>query len=346
MRAAVNESYGSPDVLEIRQLPQPQPKAGEVLIRVHATTVSRTDCGMLRPHPFFVRLVAGLLRPKLKILGMDFAGVVEAVGAGVTSFKPGDHVFGLSPDIYGAHAEYLCMPETGAMATMPPGARFGAVVVCEGAWYADTYLQAFRFTPGQSILIYGAAGAIGTAAVQLAKSYGAMVTAIVATRHMGLVKSLGADRVVDYSAEDFTQIGETFDGVFDAVGKTTYFRCRRLLKPDGVFAATDLGPWGQNPLLAIWSSITGSHRVIFPLPQSGTAKAFVDFLKTRMAADEFRAVIDREYPLEAIADAYRYVETGQKTGIVVINVRPPDANAPAELSHTLNPPDVRPQSPR
>jgi NADPH:quinone reductase-like Zn-dependent oxidoreductase len=320
MKAVISARYGLPDVLEIRQVPKPQPKAGEVLVRVHATTVSRTDCGMLRPHPFFVRLVAGLLRPKLTILGLDFAGEVQAVGAGVTRFKPGDRVFGLSPDVYGAHAEYLCVPEDGAIAAMPASTRFEQAVVCEGAWYADTYLQAFRLEPGHSILIYGASGAIGTAAVQLAKSCGATVTAVVATRHLDLTRSLGADRAVDYTAQDFTQIGETFDFVFDAVGKTTYFRCRRLLKPAGVFAATDLGPWGQNPLLAIWSAITGRRRVVFPLPQSGQARALVERVKTRIEAGEFRPVIDREYPLAAIADAYRYVETQRKTGIVVVNV--------------------------
>lgn len=322
MRAAVNTRYGSPDVVEIRQAPKPEPAAGEVLIKVHATTVSRTDCGMRRPRPSFVRLVAGLLRPKCTILGMDFAGEVEAVGAGVTTFKPGNRVFGLSPVVFGAHAEYLCLPEDTAMAVMPLGVGFGEAVVCEGAWYADTNLQAFHLEPGHSILIYGASGAIGTAAVQLAKSYGAKVTAVVAAPHLELVRSLGADHTVDYTAQDFTQIGETFDGVFDAVGKTTYFRCRRLLKPEGVFAAADLGPWCQNPLLTIWSAITGSHRVVFPLPKSSKAKTFVEFLKTRMEAGEFRAVVDREYPLEAIAEAYRYVETEQKTGIVVINVWP------------------------
>jgi NADPH:quinone reductase-like Zn-dependent oxidoreductase len=322
MKAAITTRYGPPDIVQIRQVPKPEPTAGEVLIKVYATTVSRTDCGMRRPHPQFVRLGAGLLRPKRTILGMDFAGEVEKVGSGVTLFKPGDRVFGLSPDEYGAHAEYLCVPETAAMATIPAGTPFCDAVVCEGAWYADTYLQAFHLKPGHSILIYGAGGAIGTAAVQLAKSYGAKVTAVVATRHLELVKSLGVQDAVDYTKQDFTQIGETFDVVFDAVGKTTYFSCRRLLKPAGVFAATDLGPWGQNILLTIWSAITGSHRVIFPLPQSSKAKVFVEFLKTRMEAGELRAVIDRAYPLEAIADAYRYVETAQKTGIVVINMRP------------------------
>ena len=320
MKAVVNTRYGSPDVLEIRQVPKPQPKAGEVLIRVHATTVSRTDCGMLRPHPFFVRFFAGLRRPKLTILGMDFAGEVEALGPDVASFKSGDRVSGLSPDVFGAHAEYLCVPQDGAIAAMPAGTRFDEAVVCEGAWYADTSLRRLCVKPGHRILIYGASGAIGTAAVQLAKSYGAEVTAVVAARHLDLVNSLGANRVVDYTAQDFTEIGETFDSVFDAVGKTTFLRCRKLLRPGGVFAATDLGPWCQNPLLAIWSSITRSKRVVFPLPKN--SEAFVDSLKARMEAGQFRAVIDREYPLEAIADAYRYVETGQKTGIVVINVMP------------------------
>lgn len=320
MNAVVNTRYGSPDVLEIRQVPKPQPKAGEVLIRVHATTVSRTDCGMLRAHPFFVRFFTGLRRPKRTILGMDFAGEVEAVGDGVASFTPGDRVFGMSPDDFGAHAEYLCMSERGPIATMPKGARFDEVVVCEGAWYADTCLRGLRVKPGHRILIYGASGAIGTAAVQLAKSYGAEVTAVVATQHLDLVESLGANRAVDYTARDFAQIGETFDSVLDAVGKTTFFRCRRLLRPGGVFAATDLGPWCQNLLLAIWSSITRSNRVVFPLPKN--SEGFVDSLKARMEARQFRAVVDREYPLEAIADAYRYVETGQKTGIVVINIVP------------------------
>jgi len=246
MKAVINARWGSPDVLEIRQVPKPEPKAGEVLIRVHATTVSRTDCGMLRPHPFFVRLFAGLRRPKRTILGMDFAGEVEAVGAGITSFKPGDRVFGVSPDVYGAHAEYLCVPEKGAIAAC----LWCTLQRCcgmRGAWYADTYLQAFRLKPGHRILVYGASGAIGTAAVQLAKSYGANVTAVVATRHLDLVRTLGVNRAVDYTAEDFTQIGETFDCVLDAVGKTTYFRCRRLLKPEGVFAATDLGPGARTP---------------------------------------------------------------------------------------------------
>jgi NADPH:quinone reductase-like Zn-dependent oxidoreductase len=336
MKAVVNTRYGSPDVLEIRQVPKPQPKAGEVLVRVHATTVSRTDCGILRAQPLIVRFFMGLRRPKRTILGMDFAGEVEAVGAGVASFMPGEHVFGMSPDDFGAHAEYLCVSEMGAIAAMPKGARFDEAVVCEGAWYADTSLRALCVKPGHRILIYGASGAIGTAAVQLAKSYGAEVTAVVATRHLDLVHSWRDPRCRLHRPGFRARRDVRF--CFRRGRKTTFFRCRRLLRPGGVFAATDLGPGCQNPLLAIWSSITGNNRVIFPLPKySGV---FVDSLKARMEARQFRAVIDREYPLEAIADAYRYVETGQKTGVVVINVMPA-----AEHTHPQPPSIMRQQEP-
>ena len=265
-----------------------------------------------------MRPYTGLLRPKRTVLGLDFAGTVELVGKGVTKFTHGAHVFGLTPGGYGAHAEYVCLPENGAVSAMPSGMRFDEVVVCEGAWYANTYLRKFNLKPGHKILIYGASGAIGTSAVQLSKIYGAEVTAIASTPHLDLARRLGADRVVDYTVEDFTQIGESFDFVLDAVGKTSFFQCRPLLKPEGVFAATDLGPWWQNVILAIWSSLTGSGRVVFPTPHS--SQFFVEFLKARIEADEFHAVVDRKYPLSGIADAYRYVETEQKAGIVVIEV--------------------------
>jgi NADPH:quinone reductase-like Zn-dependent oxidoreductase len=323
MKAAVVTRYGSPDVVQIREVPKPAPAAGEILIRVHAATVNRTDCGELRPHPFLGRLVFGLRRPKRTIFGMDVAGEVEAVGAGVTAFRPGDRVFGMcSFRKNGAHAEYVCASEAGPIALMPGNMGFDEAVVCEGAYYANPGMKRFRLGPGHRILIYGASGAIGTAAVQLAKFHGAEVTAVVATRHLELVKSLGADRVIDYTAQDFTRIGERFEFVFDAVGKASYLRCRRLLKPGAVFMATDVGPWCQNLPLAFWSWITGSNRVVVPLPSRAGARAFVAFLKGLMETGRFRAVIDRKYPLEAIADAYRYVETGQKTGIVVIKVAP------------------------
>jgi len=320
MKAALVTRYGSPDVVAIGEAPKPAPAAGEVLVRVHAASVNRTDCGLLRAHPFFIRLFTGLLRPRRPILGMDFAGEVEAVGAAVTAFRPGDRVFGMIPlSNNGAHAEYACAPQS-TLAHIPAGLPFDQAVVCEGAFYAHSVLEKIGLQAGQAILIYGASGAIGTAMVQLAKAAGATVTAVVATPQLELARSLGADRVVDYTAEDFTRIGQTFDFVVDAVGKTSYLRCRRLLTPRGVYSATDLGPGGQNLLLGLGFWLIRSHRVIMVAPMR--IGGFVGFLKGRMEAGQFRAVVDRSYPLEAIADAYRYVETGQKAGIVVINVAP------------------------
>lgn len=320
MKAVVNEHYGAPDILDIREIPTPVPEAGELLIKVHATTVGRTDSCALRAHPFFMRPFTGLLRPKRAVLGLDFAGTVEAVGKGTRQFSAGDRVFGLTPGGYGAHAEYVCVPEDAAISTMPPGKRFHELVVGEGAWYANTYLKKFNLKPGHNILIYGASGAIGTAALQLSKIYGAEVTAIVSAPHLDLARRLGADHVVDYTAEDFTKIGDSFDFVLDAVGKTSFCRCLPLLKPRGVFAATDLGPGWQNVILETWSSLNGTGRVVFPTPR--TDRSFIEFLKARIEEDEFYTVIDRKYPLRDIADAYRYVETEQKAGIVVIDVVP------------------------
>ena len=255
MKAAIITRYGSPDVVKVVEASKPAPAAGEVLVRVHATTVNRTDCGELRPR-LIGRLLFGLRRPRRTIFGMDFAGVIEAVGVEVKSLKPGDRVFGMCPSRNnGAHAEYVCIPESGPIATMPASSRFDEAVVCEGAFYANSGLRRFHIGVGHKILIYGASGAIGSAAVQLAKAYGAEVTTVVATRQLELVKSLGADRAIDYTAEDFSRIGERFDFIFEAVGKASFFRCRRLLKPEGTFMATDVGPWGQYLPLMIWSAI-------------------------------------------------------------------------------------------
>ena len=318
MRAAVSARYGSPDVIEIRDVPIPVPAANEVLINVRATTVNRTDCGMLEPHPFFIRAATGLFRPKHTILGMDFAGRIKSVGSGVESFKVGDRVFGMSPKTFGAHAEYLCVPANGQIAHMPSDVAFNEVVVCEGAWYADTNLRWLGVEAGQSILIYGASGAIGVAAVQLAKARGATVTAVVGTRHLELATSLGADRVIDYKAEDFTRIDDVFDAVFDAVGKTTYGQCRKLMKSTARFSTTDLGRWWHNIFLSILHRLIGSRRVNIPFPAS--RQDFVGEMKQLMESGALRAVVDRTYHLAAIAEAYRYVGQGQKTGIVVIDL--------------------------
>jgi NADPH:quinone reductase-like Zn-dependent oxidoreductase len=317
MKAAICTGYGSPDLVQIRDVPKPAPRQGEVLIKVYAATVNRTDCGVLRAHPFPIRFIYGWNGPKQPILGMDFAGEVEALGAGATKFAIGDRVFGMQSMLrLGAHAEYMCAPESPYLALMPAGLQFDEAVVCEGAYYAYCSLKALHLESGRNILIYGASGAIGSAAVQLAKALGAKVTAVVASRHVDLAKSLGADCVVDYTKGDFSKIGEKFDCILDAVGKTTFFRCRRLLKVGGQFAATDAGPGGQTLLLMLWTSLTGSKRVFCVMPRR--YPEFNDYLKGLMDAKRFRAVIDRRYPFDQIADAYRYVETGQKTGIVVV----------------------------
>jgi NADPH:quinone reductase-like Zn-dependent oxidoreductase len=316
MKAVVFHRYGSPGRLSLREVPVPRPVPGEVLVRVRATTVNRTDTATLRAHPFFARAMTGLLRPKMQTLGMDFAGIVDGLGDGVTFFQPGDRVFGVLPDTFGAHAEYFCLPADGAIARIPGDLRFDEAVVGEGAWYASSTVG--LLSAGQRCLIYGASGAIGTAAVQLAKSRGAKVTAVVGQRHIALAERLGADRIINYEDEDFTEIGETFDLVLDAVGKTSWFACRKLLNQNGIFAATDLGPFWSNILLGMWFGMSGSRRVRVPYPED--APGFVRHLADLMAEGAFRGVFDRSYPLEDIVEAFQYVEAGQKTGIVVINV--------------------------
>lgn len=269
----------------------------------------------------FERLIIARGRPQRRVLGLDFAGEIVAIGADVSAFKPGDRVFGMCPrGANGAQAEYLCMPAAGPIAAMPSAIPFDEAPVCEGAYYAYSSVSKFC-APGCKALIYGASGAIGTAAVQLAKHFGAHVTAVVATRHLEMTRSLGADRVIDYATPEFRKLGKSFDFVLDAVGKMSVIKWRRLLKPDGFFAITDLGPWAQDTPFLLWSAITRSGKVSVPLPRRGSAPQFVNFLKERMEAGQFRAVVGRKYSLDAIADAYRYVQTGQKTGIVVIDVQ-------------------------
>lgn len=316
MKALVFERYGSPDVLSFETVPRPLPSKGEVRVKVHAATVNRTDTATLRAHPFFARAATGLIRPKMRVLGMDFAGEIDLLGEEVGTFDVGDRVFGISPDTFGAHAEYLCVPADGAIAHVPGSLPYHEAVVGEGAWYANGTTRVL--SQGKRCLIYGASGAIGTAAVQLAKARGAHVTAVVGTRHVDLPGSLGADRVVNFETEDFTGRGETFDLVFDAVGKTSFFECRDLLTEDGIFSATDLGPGWSNIILSVFYGATGSGRVRIPFPED--APGFVRQLASLMSEGKFQGVFDRRVAFDDIADAFRYVETGQKTGIVVIDI--------------------------
>jgi NADPH:quinone reductase-like Zn-dependent oxidoreductase len=317
MRAVVYDRYGPPDVLRLEEVERPVPKDDEVLVKIHATTVNRSDCGWRKATPFFARFFTGLRRPKRKILGMELAGEVEAVGAAVTEFEVGDHVFGVKGS--GAHAEFVCMRGSAALAHKPSGMTFEeAAAVCDGASIALACLRRADLRKGRSILIYGASGSIGTAAVQLAKYFDADVTAVCNTKNVELVASLGADQVIDYTQEDFTKNGETYDVVFDAVGKHSFRRCRRSLKPGGIYIETDLGFLWHVPILALLTRRIGNKRVTLPVPRY--TKEDVLFLKELIEAGKYRAVIDRHYPLEDVVEATRYVETGQKTGNVVLTV--------------------------
>ena len=321
MKAAVRSRYGGPEVVRVAEVEKPVPKDNEVVVKVHATTVNRTDCGVRAAHPFLYRLFVGLRRPRLTILGNEFAGEVEAVGDGVRSFAPGNKVFGFSPNKFGAHAEYMVMPEHGSIGAMPANLSYEeAAPGTEGAHYALSGIRSARVQAGQDVLVYGATGAIGSAAVQLLVSLGAKVTAVCAAAHRDLVMGLGAVRVIDYTTEDFTRDSETYDLVIDAVGKSSFGRCRRLLRPRGIYLSTDLGPLSQNPILALVTPLFGRRRVMFPIPTQRDPAEIMRYLKDLMESGAFKPVIDRRYPLDQIVEAYRYVETGQKVGNVVITV--------------------------
>jgi len=327
MKAIVYTKYGPPEVLQLKELPKPAPKDNEVLIKIYATTVNRTDCGFRKPeYPVIIRLINGLFKPKKTILGSELAGDIEAIGKDVKTFKTGDQVFGLSALNFGAHAEYICLPETGSITAKPANISYNeAAAVCDGLMLATTYIRKIDFTNERKILINGASGSIGSACVQLAKYYGAEITAVCDTRNFEIVKLLGAYEVIDYTKEDFTKNGNMYDAVIDAVGKSSFFRCKKILKPGGVYFSTELGYLSQNIFLAlltpIFSNMTGrqkAKKVKFPIPKD--SKKDMVFFKELIEAGKYKAVIDRSYPLEKIVEATKYVETGQKVGNVVITL--------------------------
>ena len=325
MRAVVYDRYGAPDVLRLEEVERPAPNADEVLVKIHATTVNRADCATREANrrsglavSLLSRLISGISRPRQRILGNELAGEVAAVGPAVHEFAVGDRVFGSSGLRFGAHAQFICLPERARIAQMPTGMSFEeAAPICDGALNALTCLKQADLRKGRTILIYGASGAIGTAGVQLARHFGADVTAVCSTKNLELVRSLGADRVIDYTQEDFTKNGQTYDVILDAVGKHSFKRCRGSLEPGGVYLPTDgLG----NLVLALWTPRVGDKKVLFQIPPRQT-KRDVLFLKELVEAGEYRPVIDRRYPLEDVVEATRYVETEQKTGNVVLTVK-------------------------
>ena len=324
MRAVTYDTYGPPDVLRLEDVERPVPKEDEVLVKVHATTVNRSDVHIRDANrrgglavTLLSRMVTGLRRPRQPILGSEFAGEVVAAGAAVKEFAIGDRVFGSTGLRFGAHAEFVCVRESRRIALMPAGMSFEAAApICDGALNALMCLKMADLRKGRRILIYGASGAIGTAGVQLARYYDAEVTAVCSTKNLELVKSLGADRVIDYTQEDFTKNGQTYHVIFDAVGKHSFKRSRDSLEPGGVYLPTD---GSENLVLALWPSRARDKRVVFQIPPRQT-KQDVLFLKELVEAGKFRPVIDRCYPLEDVIEATRYVETEHKTGNVVLTV--------------------------
>jgi NADPH:quinone reductase-like Zn-dependent oxidoreductase len=319
MKAIVYTRYGPPEVATLSEVPKPLPKANELLIKVYASTVNRTDSGFRSAQYFISRFWTGLLRPKHQILGCEFSGVVEEIGQAVTTFKKGDKVFGFNDRTSGGHGEYLTITETDAVATMPINFSFEvAAPLTEGAHYALADIRAAKVERGQNVLVYGATGAIGSAALQLLKHFGATVTAVCNTQNVALVKSLGVDTVIDYQTQDFTKTEVKFEFIFDAVGKSSFAQCKPLLTQKGVYISTELGQNGVNILLALTTPLWGSKRLLFPIP--AISKQDVIFLKELAEKGIFKPIIDRQYNMNQIVDAYKYVDSGQKTGNVVLKI--------------------------
>jgi NADPH:quinone reductase-like Zn-dependent oxidoreductase len=322
MRAVVYDRYGGPEVLHLEDVEKPLPGEDDVLVRVHAVAVTRADCATRaanrrsgRGFELVSRVVFGLRGPRQPILGSDFSGVVGAVGPAVREFAVGDEVFGSTGIRFGAYAEFISRPESSRITRKPKSLSFvEAAGITDGGLYALSPLRSANVKNGDAVLVYGASGAIGTAGVQLAKYFGAHVTAVTSTKNLELVKSLGPDHVIDYMKEDFTRNGQSYDVIFDAVGKHSFVRSRDSLKPGGRFLPTD----GFDNFLRVFTTRFQDKKVIFP--SSRVTKNEVVFLKELIEAGRFRVVIDRTYPLEDVVEAHRYVDTEQKVGNVILTV--------------------------
>lgn len=319
MKAAVYSKYGPPEVVTLQEIEQPLCKDYEVLVQVRASTVNRTDCGFRSASYFIVRFFSGLIHPKFPVLGNEFAGIICAVGKEVKNFSIGDRVFGYNEKSFGAHAEYMTIDANGPISKIPDNLSYEeAAPMLEGSHYAYCDIKAAKIKAGQDILINGATGGIGSAAVQLVKYLGASVTAVCETKHIELVKSLGADRVIDYTREDFTKLDQQFDVVFDAVGKSSFGKCKPILKKKGIYMSTELGYMSQNPFLALITPLFGGKKLIFPIPTIDQKD--VEFFKTLYKQGHYKPLIDRCYEFDQLVEAYTYVEKGTKIGNVVIRI--------------------------
>jgi NADPH:quinone reductase-like Zn-dependent oxidoreductase len=319
MKAAIHAVYGPPEVVQIQDIDKPVPKDNEVMIKVYASTVNRTDAGFRSAEYFISRFWSGLLRPRNQILGCEFAGVVDETGKNVSLFKKGDKVFGYNDKTWGGHSEYLTIGENDAIAIIPGHLNFQeSAPITEGGHYALNNIRAAKVKNGQNVIVYGATGAIGSAAVQLLKYFGARVTAVCDTANVDLVRSLGADTVIDYQTQDYTKTDQKYDFFFDAVGKSSFSKSWPLLQPRGVYISTELGKFGQNIYFALTTPLLGGKHVLFPIP--AISQADVNFFKDLAESGSYKPVIDRVYNLDQIVEAYRYVESGRKIGNVVLRI--------------------------
>lgn len=316
MKASVYYRYGNSEVLELREIEKPRPKADEILVKVKASTVNRTDCAMLKAKPYIMRLFTGIFEPRNPILGTDFAGIIEEVGEEIKDFKIGDRVFGFNDMGVSSHAEYLCISKKKAWAKIPDNITFEqAAASLEGAHYAINFINKVKIYPNQKVLVYGASGAIGSAMVQILNSLGMKITAVGNSKSLGKLQQMGLEKVLDYEKEDFRKMDEKFDFVFDAVGKSSFFQTKHLLKSKGIYISSELGNMAQNiflPLLTIFSV----KKVKFPIPFD--IKASIQLIYKLLKNNEFEPFIDKTYTLVQIKEAFDYADSGQKTGNLVI----------------------------
>ncbi len=317
MKAIVYTSYGSPEVLQLKEVAKPIPAENEILIRIKATAVNSGDCRLRAADPFAVRFFFGLFKPKKTILGGVFSGEVEQTGASVTMFKKGDQVFGSCGMKFGAYAQYVSLPETATMALKPEHLSHGeAAVIPFGGNTALYFIKKAGIKPGQKVLIYGASGSVGTAAIQLAKQAGAVVTGVCSTANIGMVKSIGADKVIDYTQGDFSQNGETYDVIMDTVGKMPYKNGLQSLTKNGILILSASGM--SEMLRGIWTSIISSKKVLTGMISENTAGLL--FLKSLLESGNYKPVIDKTYKLEQLAEAHTYAEKGHKKGNIAITI--------------------------
>ena len=319
MKAVIHKKYGAPKLLKIEKIDMPVIGSNEVLVKTHATTINRTDCAMLRAKPFIMRFFTGLTKPKNNILGTDFAGLVVAIGDNVNSLKIGDRVFGFDDSGLSSHAQYLSFNKNKAIAVIPDKITYTqAAGSLEGVHYAYNFINKVKLQKGQKVIVNGGTGAIGSAAIQLLKHFEIKVTAVCGTEYMDRVKSIGAEKVIDYTKKDFTTTNEKYDFVFDAVGKSSFAKCKPLLNSKGIYISSELGFMAENIFYALFTPLFRRKKVIFPIPVNQMAS--VQLAKKLLEDGEFDPLIDRKYKLESIVDAFTYVESGQKIGNVILDL--------------------------